>query len=125
MDQAVWRNVQKIGFTRKYMDDDEFRLNVKKMICLAFVPVDDVIFAFEALRKEDHSEKFQSLSDYFEDTYIGACRGNRRVKSKFDIADWNACNWVPRGEPRTYNALEAWNGSFNKSVSQSTHPSPS
>ena len=47
--QAVWRNVQKLGFTRKYMDDDEFRLNVKKRICLAFVPVDDVILAFEAL----------------------------------------------------------------------------
>ena len=28
--QAVWRNVQKLGFTRKYTDDDEFRLNVKK-----------------------------------------------------------------------------------------------
>ena len=53
------------------MDDDEFRLNVKKMICLAFVPIDDVIFAFEALRKEDPSEEFQSLSDYFEDLYIG------------------------------------------------------
>ena len=46
------------------MDDAEFRLKVKKMICLAFVPIDDVIFAFEALRKEDPSEEFQSLSDY-------------------------------------------------------------
>ena len=57
--QAVWR---------KYKDDDGFRLNVKKIICLAFVLVDDNIFAFEALRKEDPSEEFQSLSDYFEDT---------------------------------------------------------
>ena len=119
--QAVWRNVQKLGFSRKYMDDDEFRLNVKKMICLAFVPIDDVIFAFEALRKEDPSEEFQSLTDYFEDTYIGACRGNRRVKPKFDIADWNVFNRVLSGEPRTNNALEAWNGSFNKFVS-TKHP---
>ena len=119
--QAVWRNVQKLGFSRKYMDDDEFRLNVKKMICLAFVPIDDVIFAFEALRKEDPSEEFQSLSDYFEDTYIGACRGNRRVKPKFETADWNVFNRVLSGEPRTNNALEAWNGSFNKFVS-TKHP---
>ena len=103
------------------MDDDEFRLNVIKMICLAFVPIDDVILAFEALRKEDPSEEFQSLSDYFEDTYIGACRGNRRVKPKFDIADWNVFNRVLSGEPRTNNALEAWNGSFNKFVS-TKHP---
>ena len=103
------------------MDDDEFRLNVKKTICFAFVPIDDVIFAFEALRKEDTSEEFQSLSDYFEDTYIGTFRGNRCVKSKFDIADWNAFNRVLSGEPRTKNALEAWNGSFNKFVS-TKHP---
>ena len=119
--QAVWRNVQKLGFTRKYMDDDEFRLNVKKMICLAFVPVIYVIFAFEALRKEDPSEEFQSLLDYFEDTYIGACRANRRVKPKFDIADLNVFNRVLSGEPRTNNVLEAWNGSFNKFVS-TKHP---
>ena len=93
----------------------------KKTICFAFVPIDDVFFAFEALRKEDTSEEFQSLSDYFEDTYIGAFRGNRCVKSKFDIADWNAFNRVLSGEPRTKNALEAWNGSFNKFVS-TKHP---
>ena len=91
------------------------------MICLAFVPIDDVIFAFEALRKEDPSEEFQSLSDYFEDTRIGACRGNIRVKPKFDIADWNVFNRVLCGKPRTNNALEAWNGSFNKFVS-TKHP---
>ena len=115
--QEVWRNVRKLGFTRKYMDDEEFRLNVKKMIHLAFVPVDDVIFASEALRKEDPSEDFQSLSDYFDHTYIGGCRENRRVKPKFDIADWKVSNRVLSGEPRTNNALEAWNGSFNKFVS--------
>ena len=91
------------------------------MVCLAFVRVDDVIFAFEALRKEDPSEEFQSLSDYFDDNYIGACRGNRRLKPKFDIADWNVFNRVLSGEPRTNNALEAWNSCFNKLVS-TKHP---
>ena len=122
--QVVWRNVQKLGYTRKYMDDDEFRLNATKMIYLAFVPVDDVIFAFEALRKEDPSEEFQSPSDYFEDTYIGACRQNRRVKPKFDIADWNVFNRVLSGEPRTNNALEAWMAASKNSYPQSTQPSP-
>ena len=49
------------------------------MICLAFVPVDDVIFVFEALRGITES------IGYFEDTYIGACRGNRRVKQNLAI----------------------------------------
>ena len=35
------------------------RVNVKKLICLAFVPVDDVTFAFEALQKKDPSEYFR------------------------------------------------------------------
>ena len=28
--QGIWRNVQQLRFTRKYMDDDEFQLNVKR-----------------------------------------------------------------------------------------------
>ena len=89
------------------------------MICFSFVPVD----VFFALR---HSEKRIpqrncSLSDYFENTYIVACRGNRRVKQKFDIIGWNVFNRVLSGEPRTNNALEAWNGRFNKFVS-THHP---
>ena len=119
--QAVWRKVQKLGFTRKYIDDDEFRLNFRKSICLAFVLVDDVVFAFEALRKENPSEEFQSLSEYFEDTYVCACRGNSSVKSKFDIADWNGFNRVLNGEPHLNNAFETWSGSFKKFLS-TKHP---
>ena len=37
---------------------------------MAFVLVDDATYVFEKLRKEDPSEPFQSLPDYFEDNYI-------------------------------------------------------
>ena len=36
--QAVWRNVQSNGLSKKYSDDETFRLNVKKLIALAFAP---------------------------------------------------------------------------------------
>ena len=69
----------------KYMDDREFRLNVIKILYLAFVPVEYLTFAIEELRKTVPFEKFQSILDYFEDSYITAWRGNRRVKPNFDI----------------------------------------
>ena len=59
------------------------------MICLAFVPVDDVTFAFEELRKEDPSEELESLAEYFEDIDIGACQRNRRVKQNRRVGDIN------------------------------------
>ncbi|CAF4807820.1 unnamed protein product, partial [Rotaria sp. Silwood1] len=37
--QAVWRQVQNKGLATKYREDESFRLNIKKLIVLAFVPV--------------------------------------------------------------------------------------
>ncbi|CAF5054651.1 unnamed protein product, partial [Rotaria socialis] len=41
--QAVWRQVQSKGLTTKYKEDEVFRLNVKQLIALAFVPLDQII----------------------------------------------------------------------------------
>ena len=40
--QNVWRHVQNSGLSKKYQEDDNFRANVKKLIVLAFVPLNDV-----------------------------------------------------------------------------------
>jgi hypothetical protein len=68
--QCVWRHVQSNGLSNKYKEDDLFRLNIRKLIALAFVPTSDVAEAFElvAAELEDEAEKFL---DYFEKTWIG------------------------------------------------------
>ena len=48
--------------------------------------------------------------------YICACQEKQIIK-KFDVSDWNDFNRLLSGESRTNDALETWNGSFNKFLS--------
>ena len=97
---------------RNYLDEDEFDLK-EKLICLATVPKDDVMFGFQELRKEDLSESFQQICDYFEETYVCPVRGAQRVEPKYAVVEWNVHKMV-HDEYRTNNAVEGWNDSFNK-----------
>jgi len=68
--QCIWRNIQNLGFKKKYQEDKSFHLNVRKLVALAFVPVVDVIKAYEIIVDsfDDNDDKFL---DYFEKTWIG------------------------------------------------------
>lgn len=68
--QAVWRQVQNKGMATKYREDESFRLNVKKLIALAFVPVGDVIKAFDIVA-ELFDDDADDLLNYFEKTWVG------------------------------------------------------
>ncbi|KAF0749458.1 MULE domain-containing protein [Aphis craccivora] len=77
-----------------------FAHEIKKLSALAFVPVDNVISAFEELINSDYyvenEENLQTVVDYFEDTWIGRLtRG---------------------GSPRTNNAVEGWHRAFNSAL---------
>ena len=70
--QCVWRKIQGFGLQNKFHENKCFDLNVKMLLALAFVPVVDVIKAFELvankLSDDDDNDEFL---DYFEKTWIG------------------------------------------------------
>ena len=68
--QAVWRQVQSNGLSTKYKEDEYFGLNVKKLIALAFIPVDDVVTAFDLVAQQ-FDDDTDDLIDCFEKTWIG------------------------------------------------------
>lgn len=71
----MWRQVQAKGLTTKYREDEYFRLNIKKLIALAFVPVGDVATAFDLVAELfDDDDDADSLLDYFEKNWIGERR---------------------------------------------------
>ncbi|CAG0889569.1 unnamed protein product [Cyprideis torosa] len=74
----------------------EIRRSVKLLLALAFLPTNEVPDAFDNIRKT-FPPTMDSVSDYFEDTYIGRL-------------------------PRTNNQLEAWHLAFQSSI-QANHPS--
>ncbi|CAF4368619.1 unnamed protein product [Rotaria sp. Silwood2] len=133
--QAVWRQVQSKGLTTKYREDEYFRLNVKKLIALAFVPVGDVTTAFD-LVAEQFDDDADDLLDYFEKTWIGERKrrgkffviaekfftvwyllGTGRKNPQFQHQLWNIYDRVVAGVPRSNNAVEGWHNAFASRVS--------
>ncbi|CAF1394457.1 unnamed protein product [Rotaria sp. Silwood1] len=120
--QAVWRQVQSKGLTTKYNEDEYFRLNVKKLIALAFVPLDQVITGF-ALICDQFNDDADDLLDYFEKTWIGEKRrrGAGRKNPQFDHKLWNVYDRVVATIPRSNNSVEDWHNAFANRVALN-HP---
>ncbi|KAL3847588.1 hypothetical protein ACJMK2_018491 [Sinanodonta woodiana] len=61
-----------------YENDADFAMQMRHLPSLAFVPVEDVVLAFEELLSSvDFHLESQPVPDYFEDTWIGGpTRGN-------------------------------------------------
>ena len=68
--QCVWRHVQDNGLAKKYQEHDDFRSNIKKLIALAYLPLDDIIIGFDLVAAEFDDDADDFL-DYFEKTWIG------------------------------------------------------
>lgn len=62
---SIWQHIQNKELTTKYREDECFRLKVKKLIALAFVPVDEVKTAFDLIADE-FDDDTDDLLDYFE-----------------------------------------------------------
>lgn len=125
--QSVWRKVTNEGLKGRYINEENFRILIKMMTCTAFLPVDDVVVGFQAIRElENYDEELDIIFDYFEDNYIGRPlannrRRNRRRKPKFSISLWNVFSRFQTDLPRTNNAVEGWHTAFQGSLSCS-HP---
>ena len=68
--QCIWRQIQSLGLQKKYQEDKSFHLSIKKIIALVFVPVLDVIKAFDLIA-DDFDDEADDFLGYFEKTWIG------------------------------------------------------
>ena len=115
-------HVKSLGLMQKYKDDTDFRIRVKKLAALAFIPVADVIPAFESLSTLFLQDELPLLA-YFEKTWIGTPVGaTRRLTPDFPIQMWNTLERSAAGSTRTTNAWEAYHHAFNALIS-CQHPS--
>lgn len=120
--QCLWRSVQKCGLQSLYNEDVEFSFNVRLLMALSSIPEPDVIAAFEELIAcsyyDDHEPVLAELIDYFEKTWIGSSKTNRRrrVQPKFELEMWNHYQSVINDDIRTNNSVEGWHNSFNTKV---------
>ena len=108
---------KRLDYHVKSLGDTDFRIRVKKLAALAFIPVVDVIPAFESLSTHFLQDELPLLA-YFEKTWIVT----RRLTPDFPIQMWNALERSAAGSTRTTNALEAYHYAFNALIS-CQHPS--
>ena len=81
---------------------------------ISFVPVEDVIQAFEELCLHSGDVE-QEVLDYFETNYIGGLRRGRRLAPRSTHEVWNMYTHVQDNLPRTNNDIEGRHNRFANS----------
>ena len=90
-----------LGLSQLYVHDRPHRIYIRKLLALAFVPIELISLTFQGLRNDGPVE-LETLFDYFEHYWIEVV----------DNRLWNMYG-VQR---RTYNNLEGWHLRLNRSV---------
>ena len=115
--------VKQLGLMNKYQSDADFKMRIKKLAALAFIPLEDVVSVYEELADTFEDDEVPVLT-YFERTWIGNVIGRRGRRSTphFPLKMWNVVGRHQQGSTCTNNAIEAFNHKFNSLLS-CHHPS--
>ena len=125
--QSVTRKVNEVGLKVEYENNDEVRGFIRCLPALAFVPVDDVVEAFEILidAAPQGVEHLDELISFFEHTYVRGRRLRGRPEAygppMFALDTWNQHDAGVGGIARTTNAVEGWHHAL-QSLFQCHHP---
>ena len=120
LSQSVYRKIQECGFQRRYQEDSDFALKLRMLPALAFVPVEEVVDAFEILMDFLPLE-ISPVAEYFENTYVGRRQRRGRREPIFNIHIWNMYQRTADELPRTNNSVEGWHRSLQANFG-SSHP---
>ncbi|RNA10273.1 hypothetical protein BpHYR1_037581 [Brachionus plicatilis] len=118
----LWKKVVNNGSRKVFRKEEVFRKFFNYLKVIPFIPIRDMIFVFNQLRKAAPNDII-FLYDYFENNYIGGLvNESSRTRSVplFPIATWNVHERVIRDLPRSNNSLEAWHRSLAQDLS--SHP---
>ena len=125
---SIWRWIQANGMSSKYSHENNiwFRQFINQHICLAFIPPNDVVEAFECLQQaaEEHLEDsdVEAFTGYFESNFIGRIKRNgTRSTPRHQIHMWNQFENAMNDNNRTNNSVEGWHHSI-QSISNCHHP---
>ena len=88
LSQIIYPQVVDHGLLARYRDDVEFVQEVRMIAALSFVPVNDVIDAFNALAGNADAN-LQPILDHIEDNYIDHMRRGHFRPARFPMSMWN------------------------------------
>ncbi|GAB0098328.1 hypothetical protein DMENIID0001_140470 [Sergentomyia squamirostris] len=108
---------------KKYKGDLDFVMLYNVLREHAFVPVNNVVAAYEDVLQEFYKDKSRAVADfldYFEITWtLDNRRSRTRDKPRFDLTLWNCQESVLNGMSKANNSVEGWHNGFAKMVGES------
>ncbi|XP_034944394.1 uncharacterized protein [Chelonus insularis] len=81
--QCVWRHIQLCGFQARYNKDVTFALNLKLLMALAYVPVNDVISAYEVIVSIDDRITSNNLMEGWHNSFNQRVSVSHATVNKF------------------------------------------
>ena len=123
--QNIWRHIQTCGLVQAYRDlESPIRQYCKLLVCLAFLPLTDVVEAFETIQTKAPKECVP-LYRYFEENYIGNRNRGRSLRPRkdpmFALTQWNVRERTMEDMPRTSNNVEGWHNGFTGMIKKHPH----
>lgn len=114
--QSTWRQIQTLGLTRAYRENNEIKQYCGMLDALAFLPTEDVTSGM-AFLWENAPFDLVDLLVYFDRTYVSGQQGNPPRPPLFPPQVWNVRDAVIAGTHKTNNISEAWNRRLQHLVS--------
>ncbi|KAG7166145.1 hypothetical protein Hamer_G010959 [Homarus americanus] len=133
--QSTWREIQSLGPSNRYNEDDDIKYFCGMLDGLAFLPVDRVSGGVDDI-KDNTPDGLEDLVDYFDATYVTVTyRRNgqtrqypgpvtmpvRRIPPLFPPEKWNVNLATIDNKDRTNHLCESWNRGLQQLVDYS-HP---
>jgi len=121
--QSIYRKIQNVGLSNKYLNDNNFNLLARQIPALAFLPINMVRDAWSNLKMQfSNDENEQKLVSYFDENFINGkirmwFRNNRTPKIHEPIflpEMWSVLSRTLTGTPRTSNSAEGWHNKINR-----------
>ena len=69
--QSIWRKISALGYSARYNTDEDFKLKIKSFCALAFLPIVDVVEAFENLSDDEEIPSEFRIPTLFEKFKVG------------------------------------------------------
>ena len=55
LSQSIYRKILNFGYQQAYQSNDDFSMKIRSLTCLALIPVEDVVPAFEEITEDENS----------------------------------------------------------------------
>lgn len=112
--QIIWRKIQALGFVIQYKQNSLFRLHVKMILVLSFVPVNQVdveINKLEMFFIENFYKEECILVKWFKINFVVSDLVNKKLEF------WNVYERTIENMPRTTNSIEGLHRHYNFLIS--------